>query len=83
MHNKGEVFTPESIKKGERDDRITIFFNGEKHNIFCRDKSERDRIFNYMIRRIKKKHIPATAKRINFMIKDATGNAVDYVKENK
>ena len=36
-----------------------------------------------MIRRIKKKHIPATAKRINFMIKDATGNAVDYVKENK
>ena len=83
MHNKGEVLTVDSIKKGENENLLTILWGGASQDIDCRSKDDRDRAFNYMQRRIKQKNIAATSKRIGFLIKDAIGYEVDLVKKNK
>ena len=82
MHNKGEVLTEESVKKGEEENLLTICFNGKHINIHCRSKDERDRAYIYMQRRIKQKNIAATPKRIKYLFKDSIGYEVELKREN-
>ena len=82
MHNKGEVLTVDSVKKGEQDNLLTILWGGASQDIDCRSKDDRDRAFNYMQRRIKQKNIAATSKRIKHLFKDSIGYEVELKREN-
>ena len=73
MNKTEEILTPKSIHRGDKENLLIIC---NKHYL-CRNHEDRERAFDYILKKITHKNISATPKRIKFLLIDSIGYEVE------